>query len=229
MVSTVLLGVWVSVRVGIGHDVALRTEKSSSFVWWVINRLAFLLAANGMSGFMLYFLQERYAGLRGERAAGPASTAMMLVGITIVATAVPSGWLADRFGKKRLVTIACILATAGMAIVLLVPELGGLYVGGCVVGVGIGLFFTASWALGTQIVPQGEAGRYLGLQNLASAGSGAIGAYIGGPIADGTNYVLVYAVYAALFLLSVLALGGVREEGEGVVLRPLREGLDGQP
>jgi hypothetical protein len=40
--------------------------------------------------------------------------------------------------------------------------------------------------------------------------------------------VLVYAVYATLFLLSVLALGGVQEEGQGVVLHPIREGLDRQ-
>jgi MFS family permease len=116
-----------------------------------------------------------------------------------------------------------------MSIVLLIPDLGGLYVGGCVVGVGIGLFFTASWALGTQIVPRRQAGRYLGLQNLASAGAGAIGAYIGGPIADGNSYVLVYAVYATLYLLSVLALGGVREEGGGAVLGPLGKGLEEQP
>jgi MFS family permease len=75
------------------------------------------------------------------------------------------------------------------------------------------LFYSASWALGTEIVPQDQAGRYLGISNLAGAGAGAIGAYIGGPIADHVGYVLLFAIYGGLFLLSVLALKGVREKG----------------
>jgi len=76
-------------------------------------------------------------------------------------------------------------------------------------------------------VPKEEAGRYLGISNLAGAGAGAVGAYIGGPIADyftvhvpdqpGLGYVLLFAIYGALFLLSVVTLLKVRptlgEEG----------------
>jgi MFS family permease len=58
-----------------------------------------------------------------------------------------------------------------------------IYVGGCIVGAATGMFFTTNWALGTDVVPKEEAGRYLGISNLAGAGAGAVGAYIGGPIA----------------------------------------------
>ena len=47
-----------------------------------------------------------------------------------------------------------------------------------------GLFMTANWALGTDLVPAGEAGRYLGVSNLAGAGAGIVGAGIGGLVAD---------------------------------------------
>jgi MFS family permease len=90
-----------------------------------------------------------------------------------------------------------------------------VYVGGSLIGVAVGMFYTANWALGTEIVPRSQAGGYLGLSNLAGAGSGAIGAYIGGPIADRVGYVLLFAVYGALFLLSILALRGIKE-GEQV-------------
>ena len=52
------------------------------------------------------------------------------------------------------------------------------------VGAATGVFFTTNWALGTDLVPKEAAGRYLGISNLAGAGAGAVGAYIGGPIAD---------------------------------------------
>jgi MFS family permease len=164
---------------------------------------------------MLYFLQERFPDLKGESAAGPSATVMMFVGICILLTSLPSGWLADRVGKKQLVTIASIAVTAGMVIILLVPNLAALNIGGCLIGLAIGLFYAASWALGTQIVPQDQAARYLGLANLAGAGSGAIGAYIGGPIADSNSYVLLFTIYTALCVLSTFSLLGIQEKDVG--------------
>jgi MFS family permease len=209
MAGAVLAGVWISVRISIGAEM----RRHPSFVWWVVNRLAFLVGATNLSGFMLFFIQERFVELEGAKAAGPAALVMMAVGVLILLTAVPSGYLADRYGKKRLTLLAAVLATVGTAIVVLVPSMAAIYVGGGVAGIGIGLFYTSNWALGTEIVPAGEAGCYLGLANLAGAGAGAIGAYIGGPLADHTGYVLLFVVYGAMFAASALALGGIRERG----------------
>ncbi len=210
MVIAVALGVWVSVRISIGPDI----REHPSFTWWVVNRLAFLVASTNLATFMLYFLQERFVELQGEKAAGPASMVMMFVGVFILLTALPSGWLADRVGKKRLVVVSGIVATIGIIIVVAIPNLTATYVGGALAGVAIGLFYTANWALGTEIVPKEQAGRYLGISNLAGAGAGAIGAYIGGPIADHLGYVLLFTIYGAMFVLSILALRGVKERRE---------------
>ena len=51
---------------------------------------------------------------------------------------------------------------------------------------------------------------FTGIQNLAGTGSGAIGAYIGGTIADSTSYVLLMSIYGAMALLSILPLLGVK-------------------
>ena len=161
---------------------------------------------------MVYFLQERFADLRGEEAAGPASTVVMLVGVFILLTALPGGWLADRFGKKLLVAVSGVGAAAGTFILILFPSMTAIQIGGCLIGAAVGLFYSANWALGTQIVPKEQAGRYLGMSNLAGAGAGAIGAYIGGPLADSVGYGLLFSIYGALFLLSVLALRGIQVE-----------------
>ena len=208
MAVAVGLGVWFSVRIGVGSF----DRRNVSFTWWVVNRLAFMVGSTNLAGFMLYFLQEKF-DLVQEEAAGPASTVIMFVGVFILVTALPSGWLSDRFGKKLLVAVSGLLAAVGTAIVVLIPSMVALYVGGCVIGAGVGLFYSANWALGTEIVPQKQAGRYLGISNLAGAGAGAVGAYIGGPIGDSIGYTPLMAVYGVLFVLSIFALQGVRVYG----------------
>ena len=209
MAIAVLGGVWFSVRISIGSGM----KRNPSFVWWVVNRLAFLVGANNLSGFMLYYLQERFPEMAGAKAAGPASLAMMVVGVLILLTAAPSGYLSDRFGKKRLTALAAAIATVGTFIVVMIPSMTAVYVGGAIVGIGIGLFYASNWALGTAVIPLGEAGRYMGLANLAGAGAGAIGAYIGGPLADHAGYLVLFAVYGTMFGLSALALIGIKEPG----------------
>ncbi len=216
MLIAVGLGVWVSVRLSIGAESARRFP---SFTWWVINRLAFLVGAVNLATFAVYYLQARL-GYVHEKAAGPASILILIVGVFILVTAIPSGWLADYFGAKPLVTASGLIAALGTLIALLFPSLTMIYAGGMLIGIGTGLFYTANWALGTALVPRGEAGRYLGISNLAGAGAGAIGAYIGGPIADyftahvpqspGLGYLLLFSIYGLLFILSVIAVSQVR-------------------
>lgn len=203
----VLLGVWISVRISLGDAF----QKNKSFTWWVINRLTFLIAAFNLAGFLIFFLQERFQAMGTEEVAEPAALIIMFVGIFILITAVPSGWLSDRLGKKPLLVISSLLAAFGAAMVVSAPDLNLIKVGGCFIGAGAGFFYSVNWALGTSIVPAGKAGQYLGISNLAGAGAGAIGAYIGGPIADNQSFVLLMGIYGGLFLLSLLPLFMIEE------------------
>lgn len=215
MVVAVALGVWLSVRISLGES----ARNNPSFTWWVVNRLAFLVGAVNLSTFAIYFLQARLGYLR-ETAAGPASKLILYVGVFILLSTLPAGWLTDRFGEKRMVTISGLVAVVGTIIALSLPSLPVIYVGGSVIGIGVGFFYTSNWALGTLLVPKQEAGRYLGLSNLAGAGAGAVGAFIGGPIADfvtaqvpqvpGFGYVVLFSIYGLLFLFSVIALTQVK-------------------
>jgi len=207
MIFAVGLGVWISIRISIGEEF----HKNKSFTWWVVFRLAFLVATTNLAGFLLFFLQERFPQWQGEEAVGPAANVILFVGVFILITAIPSGWLADRFGKKILLAISAILAATGTGIFLVTTNMTMLFIGGSIIGAGAGLFYSVSWALGTEIVPKDQAGKYLGIQNLAGAGAGAIGAYIGGPIADNTSYVFLMSIYGVILLLSLLPLLGIKE------------------
>jgi MFS family permease len=198
----VLTGVWFGLRIGIGIEI----KQHQSYLWWVVNRLLFLTGVTTLGSFIIFFLQEKFHEFKLEQAIGPASRLILVVGIFVLLTALFSGWLADRFGKKKLILISGLLAAIGSGIVVASPTLLTTYIGGSIIGIGAGLFYTSNWALGTQIVPKEKAGQFLGFSNLAGAGAGAIGAYIGGPIADFTSYTLLMSLSGCLALLSILPL-----------------------
>lgn len=215
MLIAVAAGVYFSIQVGIGSS----ARQNQSFSWWVINRLAFLVGSTNIASFALYFVQGRL-DLPGEQAAEPTRWLLLIVGVFILLIAPVSGWLTDRFGRIPMVAISCLIAALGTLVIVLIPSLTAIYIGGILIGSGAGMFYTANWALGTDLVPPQEAGRYLGISNLAGAGAGAVGAYIGGPIADyftntvpqtpGIGYVLLYGIYGLLFLVSALVLRKIK-------------------
>ena len=226
MAIAVILGVWASVRISLGGE-QKNTSDKKSFTWWVINRLAFLVGSTNLASFVLYFLQERFPELEGAAAAGPTAMLVMFVGVAILISSIPAGWLTDKFGRKPLCAFSGVLATAGTIVVIASVNMTMLYIGGLMVGIAIGIFYSASWALGTTMVPKEEAGRYLGIQNLAGAGAGAIGAYIGGPIGDGVGFTVLMGIFGLLFLISTLALFGIKDQpsepGAPAVGEPIAE------
>jgi Na+/melibiose symporter-like transporter len=127
MAIAVGVGVWLSVQVGVGED----AKKNPSFTWWVVNRLAFLVGATNLSTFAVYYLQGRL-GYEREKAAAPAAFLMLFVGVFILLSALPSGWLADKFGKKRMVGLSGVTTFSTLAIA--VPSLPVIYVGGVIIG-----------------------------------------------------------------------------------------------
>lgn len=212
MAGAIILGVWWSARVGIGEG----AHKYPSFTWWVVNRLLFLAAVGSIQSFAQYFLQD-VLGVPNAPAA--TSTLMMVVGIFTVASALPSGWLSDKFGRKTLLALSGVVAAFGTFLLFFAHNMTLVTICGVIIGMATGIFMTVNWALGTDLVPSAEAGMYLGVSNLAGAGAGIVGAGIGGPMADffnsyqkGLGYLVIFGIYGALFLLSSVSLVKVHTE-----------------
>jgi MFS family permease len=219
MIVAVVTGVWAGALGTLGRQ----ARQNSSFVWWIINRLMFLAAATSIQGSIFYFVMYAF-NLSNEAASNMTGSLTSIIGIFIVLTALASGWISDRIGRTRLVGLSGIVAAAGNGLLLItiwVPNLTIVYIAGTIIGMATGLFMTANWALGTDLVPAGEAGRYLGISNLAGAGAGIIGAGIGGLVADyinlnfmGLGYFAVFAAYALLFAMSTVTLLGMRHSNQ---------------
>ena len=212
-----VVGVWAGALATLGQA----ARQNASFTWWVVNRLLFFAAVTSIQSFAAFFVMSALEMTR-EAAVEMAGGLMMVVGVCTLVAALPSGWLADRFGAKVLAGVGGLIATAGTAVLLVTiafPSVPLIYVGGSILGLAAGLFTTSNWALGTELAPREEAGHYLGVSNLAGAGAGVVGAGIGGLMADfldgyqpGLGYFAIFACYGVLFLLSTVSLFGVRQQ-----------------
>jgi MFS family permease len=214
MAGAILIGVYFGAWVGIGKE----AREHKSFIWWVVNRLLFLAAVGSIQGFAFFYMQDY---LSAENPGTMTTILLAFVGVFLIPSALGGGYLADRVGRKRLVLYAGLIAVAGNIVLLFASSFPLVIVSGCILGLGTGLFWTSNWALGTDLVPKSEAGRYLGISNLAGAGAGIVGMGIGGPIADffngirtGLGYLVIFSLYAILFLLSVVALSKVHPPAE---------------
>jgi MFS family permease len=214
MAGSILIGVYLGAWVGIGA----RASQQTSFIWWVVNRLLFLAAVGSIQGFALYYLRDVLQLPDAERWTG---ILLAFVAVFLIASALGGGYLSDRLGRRRLVAISALVAAAGTIILLLAGDISVVIVAGSVIGLAAGTFMATNWALGTDLVPPEEAGRYLGISNMAGAGAGIVGTGIGGPMADffnalepGLGYLVIFGLYGMLFLMSAVVLVRVKVPSE---------------
>ncbi len=211
MAGSIFLGVYLGAWVGIGSE----APQQRGFIWWVVNRLLFLAAVGSIQGFAQFYLKDV---VKVENPASMTTLLLAAVALFLMPSALGGGYLADRIGRKRLVAAAGFIAAGGTLLLLLAgPSIPLILVSGCIIGLGTGTFMATNWALGTDLAPKQNAGKYLGISNLAGAGAGIVGAGIGGPMADffnrlspGLGYLVIFAIYGMLFLISVATLRQVK-------------------
>lgn len=183
-------------------------RENVSYWWLIAQRFVFLLGIYGVQQFAQYYIKDVL------QVANPArDTGILMASITgaLLLLAILGGWLSDRFGAKRILSLATILAAVGCALLLLGRNILTLGLYGSVLGMGIGLFLTANWALANKLAPGQEAGKYLGLTNIATAGAGALARLVG-PVLDALNnaWPALWIGYTTLFLFGAFcALGSL--------------------
>ncbi len=188
--------------------------------WWLLgSRLAFLIGIYGIQSFIQYYLRDV---LKTPNPVQQTGDLLAVITLTLVALAVAGGWLSDRFGEYHMLVAAGVLGIAGSLLLLLAHNATTLILFGSVLGAGIGLFLTANWALANRLAPAAEAGKFMGLTNLATAGAGALGR-LEGPLIDLLNnarpgaflgYYGLFVMGAVGALVSILLLVQVKKTRE---------------
>ena len=82
---------------------------------------------------------------------------------------IPSGWLVDRFGQKRILIPGFLVFAAGAAFIATATNLMSIYVGSVLAGMGCGCYYGAAFSLTTEHVPVDKKGVGTAIVNSGSA------------------------------------------------------------
>lgn len=179
-------------------------RQNTSYWWLIAERALFLLGIFGVQAFAQYYLQDVIRVPDPPKQTGDLLAALT---VALVVLVLIGGWLTDKYGAKRVLYIATFVAAIGIFFMMFATDMRGVTIFGAILGAGIGLFLTSNWALANGLAPEAEAGKYLGLTNLATAGSGAL-ARLEGPALDWLNaaYPGAWIGYKGLFIFGAVCI-----------------------
>lgn len=187
---------------------------SRDFFLWLVSRLLILLGGNLVRNYALYFLKDV---LELPNPAAEVGSLLAIIGVAIAVVVLPAGALSDRWGRKPLTIVSGILGAIGAVLLMSATTVTLVLVDGAIIGVSIGIFLSVNWAWATDLVPAEESGRFLGISNLATAGSGVL-AGIGGYMLDYFNtqthnlgYTALYLTAAICYVVGTLVVAAVRD------------------
>ena len=209
-------------RSGIRDVLRVDWQSHPAYARLVLSRFLILLGVYAVQGFAQYYIRD-WLGI--PNAAEVTGNLLATIGLTLTLLVFPAGWLSDRIGRLRLNVLAGVLAALGIFLLVFARNVFSLQVFGGIIGMATGIFLSVNWALATDLVPGGEAGKYLGLSNLATAGAGAA-SRLAGPLIDAINtlrpgefsgYPVVFVLASASTLFGALLMlrlrSGLRTRG----------------
>ncbi|MDD4874154.1 MAG: MFS transporter [Dehalococcoidales bacterium] len=184
-------------------------RMNRGFIWFLASRLCVFAALGIIQQFALYFLRD-VVGVADPAAATARFTILAVTGMLIVVY--PAGRLSDKIGRKSIAVTSAFIGAAGILLIIVSKEYSVILAAAGLIGIALGGFTSANWAMACDMVCKGEEARYLGIANMATAGAGALARLIG-PVIDffenqstGSGYQVMLITCLALFLIGALIL-----------------------
>jgi MFS family permease len=191
--------------------------KTPKGYWWLlVSRFFFVFGITAVQTFAMYFIKDKVGA---EDPVKATTDLMAALGVFLMVFAVISGWLGGKVGYIKMLVIAGILGIAGSLLLMIAHTPLQLLIFGSMFGTSTGIFLASNWSLANNMAQGEDAGKLMGLSNLATAGAPLLAQFIGGPI-DIINsmwpgrwhgYTMMFLLTALFILLSTLILAKVPE------------------
>lgn len=189
------------------------TGADPALGFFLVSRFLILVAFIVMQRYALFFLRDF---IMVENAVAVTASLLIVIGICLLLTAYPAGYLADRVGRRPVIIASGVLGAAGVLALFFSKTLVAVMFAGGVLGIAFGGFMSANWALATELVGEGHEAKYLGLVNLATAGGGALVGLLGLVIdllnaeIPGRGYQMMLLFCIGCFLVGSIMVSRVR-------------------
>lgn len=168
--------------------------------WFLISRLLIYMGFTTIQQFALYFLSD-VIGVKNPAEATARFLIFAVAGILIMTW--PAGYLSDKIGRKPLSIAAALVGAAAIGIIALFKTYNTVLWMAGLIGMAIGAFNSANWAMATDLAAKGEEARYLGIANVATAGGAALARAIG-PAIDYFNNLKPLSGYEVMLMACIV-------------------------
>ncbi len=217
-----VLGLWATVRDA--FDVEPR--RYPDFFWLIGSRFMINMGFYSATTFLLYYVRHTL-GM-------PKPRDMEVMFIILVITTVsgllgnfPAGILSDRVSKKLVVYVTAVITSVAALLFVFTQSLPYAYTAAFFFGAGFGAFAAVDWALATNLLPDQDEAKYMGVWHVAFTVPQVVAPFLGGPIAylfnervtnlfgydlgPGFGYRVVLFMVIVYFGIGVLLIRPVRE------------------
>ena len=190
-------------------------KANTSFFWLIVSRFLFLVGIYGIQTFAQYYIKDVMRAVNPVRATGDLMTSLA---VALVICSLIGGWLTDKIGARLVIYLASLITAIGAFLLAIATDISSLTIFAGILGGGIGFYLSSNWALASRLAPKEEAGKFLGLTNLATAGASAVSKLGGIPIDLVNNafpgrhlgYTGLFIVGGVFAILSMLLLHKVK-------------------
>lgn len=119
-------------------------------------------------GFLLFYVRDAL-GVHGSATEVETALLFLTFTLTAVAGATLAARPADRYDKRRVVSVAIAIIALALAALASAQSLEVAYAAAALAGCAWGAFVTTDWALATALLPQGSMATAMGVWNIATA------------------------------------------------------------
>ena len=185
---------------------------SAGFGWFLLSRFCIFASLGALQTYALFFLRDMVGLDNPVRAVG---TMTLVTGGALLLAVYPSGRLSDTIGRKWVIVASALAGMGGAFALLLASTFFHVILISVFLGASAGAFFSANWAMATDLVSSGRSAQHMGIANTAAVGGTAL-AKLAGPGIDllnrvdtGLGYQTLIVACGLFFFVGALLLAPV--------------------